>query len=435
MRLRISAGTPGSMMTRPGGPSIQSPGAVPQRFRRTAAPSGTSAWLRLLAAGTRPMRANRSTKSAHTWSSNRSGIPNSPATACLLRSSRVGPRPPVVSTAPVRASASATADRMASGSSPTLARRTTCAPTAEAARASSAPFVSTVNPSSSSVPMVSSSMFMSAAWIEWPRETEGAGDVAPPAPFRLLHASMDASMCSGKQPPIPVDVEHERVDGEQGRDGERHGDKAAVELVPVVGIAAVFPAHGLPRIAKREPEDDGADEDVLDGRFELARAGRRDHHPSAPGPESEGGHGDLASDQEDAHPKRNAAPDRNVVEVLPGTRDPVDRDQRGEQQQLVGNGVEHLAEVADLITRAGQVPVVHVADGGREKDEERDELRPIALDERKQGDDRGKADPDQRDDVRERPHAARYPNVLTTLLLIAFRVSKTPSPVSATASK
>ena len=29
----------------------------------------------------------------------------------------------------------------------------------------------------------------------------------------------------------------------------------------------------------------------------------------------------------------------------------------------------------------------------------------------------------------------RYPSVLTTLLLIALRVSNTPSPVSATASK
>ena len=40
---RISSGTPGSMMTSPGGPSSHSPGAVPQRLVRTVAPRGTSA--------------------------------------------------------------------------------------------------------------------------------------------------------------------------------------------------------------------------------------------------------------------------------------------------------------------------------------------------------------------------------------------------------
>ena len=148
------------MITSPGAPSIQRPGAVPQRLRSTVAPRGTSAWLRLLSTGTRPIRANRSTRAAHTRSSKSSGAPNSSATARLLMSSRVGPSPPVVITAPVRSRPSRTASRMAPTLSLTLVRRTTVTPAAERARASSAPLVSTVKPSSSSVPMVTSSMFI-----------------------------------------------------------------------------------------------------------------------------------------------------------------------------------------------------------------------------------------------------------------------------------
>ena len=158
--IRISKGTPGSMMTRPGGPLSQRPGAVPHRFRRTAAPSGISAWLRLLATGTRPKRRNRSIRFCHTDSSKCSGAPNSSATTFLLMSSRVGPSPPVVSTAPVRPSASPTAARIASGLSATAVRRVTRTPRPARPRAISAPLVSTVKPSSSSVPMVTSSMSM-----------------------------------------------------------------------------------------------------------------------------------------------------------------------------------------------------------------------------------------------------------------------------------
>ena len=116
-------------------------------------------------------------------------------------------------------------------------------------------------------------------------------------------------------------------------------------------------------------------------------------------------------------------------------RDPVDRDQSGEEQQLVGDGIEQLAEVGHLVPGPGEMAVVDVADRGRQEDEEGDQLGPVALDERQQRDDRRKADPDQRDDVGEGPHARGYPSVFTTFLLIALSVSKTPSPVSATASK
>ena len=127
-RFRISYGTPGSMMTSPGGPSSQMPGAVPHRLGSTVAPRGISACTRLLSAGTRPSLANRATTACQTLSSNSSGTPNRRATARLEMSSRVGPSPPVVSTVPVRASAPATASAMSSARSATDVRRTTCEP-------------------------------------------------------------------------------------------------------------------------------------------------------------------------------------------------------------------------------------------------------------------------------------------------------------------
>ena len=77
-------------------------------------------------------------------------------------SSAVGPSPPVVITAPVRLSAADTASRMAATSSDTAVRRTTRTPLAASARPISALLVSTVNPSRSSVPTVTSSTSM---WV------------------------------------------------------------------------------------------------------------------------------------------------------------------------------------------------------------------------------------------------------------------------------
>jgi hypothetical protein len=64
----------------------------------------------------------------------------------------------VVITAPVRRNASSTAAAIASARSGTAVRRTTSTPSADTALAISAPLVSKVNPSSSSLPMVTSSM-------------------------------------------------------------------------------------------------------------------------------------------------------------------------------------------------------------------------------------------------------------------------------------
>ena len=160
IRLRISRGTPGSMITSPGSPASQMPGAVPHRLGRTAAPRGTSAWHRFRSAIVRPRRAQRSVSSRQISSRNSSGAAKSSATATLVRSSFVGPNPPVVMTRRVRPSACATASRTASGASGTEVRRVIRKPAPESAWPRKAELESTMKPRSSSLPMVTSSRSM-----------------------------------------------------------------------------------------------------------------------------------------------------------------------------------------------------------------------------------------------------------------------------------
>src|SRR5882724_600351 len=149
----------------------------------------------------------------------------------------------------------------------------------------------------------------------------------------------------GEERPISVDVDREGVNGEERGDGEGHCDEAAMELIPVVRESTVLPAQRLAGVAEREPGDRGADEDILNHGLELPRPARRDDHPLALGPPTKAGHRELTSDEQQADPERDAAPERDVVEIVPLTGDPVDRDQSREQQQLVGDGVEQDADV------------------------------------------------------------------------------------------
>src|SRR5260221_2070137 len=116
---RISDGTPGSKTTTRARSSTQSPGAVPRGLGSTVAPSGTSACVRFTAGIARPRRRNRSSSARSTVSSSCSALPNTAATSRFVMSSRVGPRPPVVITKPVRSRASLTAARISSGRSAT----------------------------------------------------------------------------------------------------------------------------------------------------------------------------------------------------------------------------------------------------------------------------------------------------------------------------
>ena len=72
-----------------------------------------------------PRFAQRRLRSSRMLSSSVIPRPKISAMLGLVRSSAVGPRPPLVITAPVRSSASRTAAAISSGPSPTVARRTT----------------------------------------------------------------------------------------------------------------------------------------------------------------------------------------------------------------------------------------------------------------------------------------------------------------------
>ena len=101
----------GSIATqRPRSSSSQMPGAEPWLFFSLRAPSGSIACC-LFAAGIGRWnsRVKRSSIQARCSSSSTISRPNSAAIDGLVRSSLVGPRPPVVMTAPVRSSASRTA--------------------------------------------------------------------------------------------------------------------------------------------------------------------------------------------------------------------------------------------------------------------------------------------------------------------------------------
>src|SRR5687768_13140977 len=93
-----------------------------------------------------------------------------------VRSSDVGPSPPVVITAPVRATASRTAAEIAAAPSPTVVRLTTEMPTAPSSRASQTALMSIVSPSRSSSPMVTISTTIFGRWEMGDGRLEGPAD-------------------------------------------------------------------------------------------------------------------------------------------------------------------------------------------------------------------------------------------------------------------
>ena len=162
---RISRGTPGSMAAqRPRSSSSQMPGAEPWRFSRMVAPSGMSACCLLLSGSSpgQPRAFHRRRRLSTISSSRIMKRPKMEAMDGLVRSSLVGPSPPVVITAPVRSSASRTALAISPASSPTDVRRATVMPCCASSRARCAPLVSMVKPSRSSSPIVTTSICMGA---------------------------------------------------------------------------------------------------------------------------------------------------------------------------------------------------------------------------------------------------------------------------------
>ena len=125
----------------------------------TDAPAGTSAWRRLLAAISRPLRENRDRMRSATASSRTSSAPITAARASRVMSSGVGPSPPQTITASLRSRASSRAPTSRPWLSPTLVWWKLSIPTAASCSPIQAELVSTTCPSSSSVPTATTSQF------------------------------------------------------------------------------------------------------------------------------------------------------------------------------------------------------------------------------------------------------------------------------------
>ena len=109
-----SRGGPGSRSTTRGPSSIHCPGAVPLGLSSSVAPSMTNPCRRLMSGICMPRRANLARmRSIVAWSS-RMPRPSTRATASRVRSSSVGPSPPVSTSRSLRDNASRTSDARSS---------------------------------------------------------------------------------------------------------------------------------------------------------------------------------------------------------------------------------------------------------------------------------------------------------------------------------
>ena len=119
-----SAGTPGNARIYAGFPQCAetfqaSPGAVPTGLAMISAPSGRMACLRLLTGMRAPERSNRAISAASVAVSFTRGAPKVSASVSAVRSSSVGPRPPVIISSSDRRTACSKHGFILSGSSPT----------------------------------------------------------------------------------------------------------------------------------------------------------------------------------------------------------------------------------------------------------------------------------------------------------------------------
>src|ERR1700676_2432601 len=155
-----SRGGPGNSATIRPLSSIQRPGAVPRGFSNTSAPSGTIAWRRLTAGMSRLKLRNRASIARTTSSFRCRRRPRSSASVSRVRSSSVGPSPPLVSTTGTRFSASRNASASNSRLSPTIVFRKTSMPSLFNSSVKKSEFVSTRSGVRSSDPTAMISAFM-----------------------------------------------------------------------------------------------------------------------------------------------------------------------------------------------------------------------------------------------------------------------------------
>ena len=149
------------------------------------APAGTSAWRRLLSGIARPRDENSSRITSATAGWRTSSTPITAAIASRVMSSCVGPRPPHTITASARDSASSSASTMRPRLSPTFVWRRCSMPMIASCSPIHDEFVSTICPSSSSVPTATISQRMERQVL-----LEGAGGGGGAAPGdEVLHAA------------------------------------------------------------------------------------------------------------------------------------------------------------------------------------------------------------------------------------------------------
>ena len=151
----ISRGGPGKQYTRHVPIVAASPGAVPSRFRMMLAERGRMACRRLIAAMVRPRPVNHVSRSARATASSTCAALWSMIwfSASRVRSSSVGPRPPVEMITEAMPASDCNASTIAARSSRTVRCSMTSRPASRSAMESTRPLVSSVVPSTSSSPM------------------------------------------------------------------------------------------------------------------------------------------------------------------------------------------------------------------------------------------------------------------------------------------
>ena len=149
----FSLGGPGKTATAQ--PSLRAtyPTAVPMGLRSTSAPSGIIACFSFPAGGSSPRSMAKIWRIRSHWSSSRIvGHARACATASVVRSSEVGPRPPQTMTRLAVSIVSRIAPEMASMSSGNVQIRSTMNPWPVNSSAKKGPLASAISPASSSSP-------------------------------------------------------------------------------------------------------------------------------------------------------------------------------------------------------------------------------------------------------------------------------------------
>src|SRR5690606_4559047 len=211
-----------------------------------------------------------------------------------------------------------------------------------------------------------------------------------------------SSSAGGAQQPPPLDeVDGQGVHGQPERNRKRQHEDRAVEDLPALPPDAA-PSLVQRRALQRIPEDGRANEDVLKNRLQLAGSAGRDDNAATRRIGAEQRDEQLTAEDDDQHPERQLADQRERRVRRVASRQDVERDERRDQQQLVGQRIDELAEVRDPAVLARKVAVPEIREGSDEEDDERGEARGERRDEEQQVDNGCERNARHRDRVRQR---------------------------------